>query len=689
MFDLFNPYAPSPVNDDEDLYTLAQYAGYIPGGQAVDYPTPEPASSPAPDPDYAELGPITSPSSVSAGITQPVTPGITPGQPSPSSFGFGYSRRGYSGSPEAQAHRRGDKLDQEYAQIGAQVQEGIQPQLEVARAGAQGRADAALAEGKALADKVTAQGEQALVMQRLQDDFAAEEAKINAEASAMANQAKVDYITALADFRAAKVDPSQLWQNLTGGERFGMLATAFVHDFLGARGINTSAMATFNKAIDRNIDAQIQAIKTKGEVAEGFKSLWWMQRNQSASDAEARTRVRGFMLEAAKQQIAANMAQYDAALATAQGQSAMAEINAELSKTYIEIYRHADANAIALRNQALEKWKARLNSYMEQQALNLRKKELEQARLKQEQAQPLHPIYDPESGEARWVFNPNLNLSDTEYKEVRERFAASDEANLLMQELREAQRTAKEVPDIWRGTRFSDTDQQRFHSLSLRLAHAALKANGERATDKDVEQYMKGFGVHTVLNRADLEKLIAHTQSDMLRASESLVRTYAIDLPQEMRGQYGTSARMAPFASSKADADATRRPPSKALEEIHLEKASETAAGVPGREKLDPGTTNAATKKAQAELYKQRPDLYEQPVYDGDGDPTNAPAFEKSHMELRHLAAKARRAGVPDDNNKALKRLKDVAGPYINAGISDDPEAYSAAYALYTLDEEE
>jgi hypothetical protein len=77
-----------------------------------------------------------------------------------------------------------------------------------------------------------------------------------------------------------------------------------------------------------------------------------MQRAESASDAEARARLRGFALNSALQQVEASMGQVDSRLAGAKLMAAKALIQKEMVKSDFEVQQHIDsaANAAASRN---------------------------------------------------------------------------------------------------------------------------------------------------------------------------------------------------------------------------------------------------------------------------------------------------------------------------------------------------
>lgn len=667
------PFDPNFGNSsDEDLLALGRQAGYLPeeqnSGETIAPPEPPAMNQGLTPPFYnhqsppADSGPVTTGGMASVGT----------------------SYRGFSDPGYNRISKHDSELTASYKRADAEAAQGANRDASILQQAAPGAIDAEKAKAQALSDQALEQGRGALVMQRLQDSFAVEEAKMNAQATAQSNQAKADYLAALNDFRAAKVDPAQLWRNMGTGDRIGMITTAFVHDFLGAKGIHTSAMDTFNKAIDRNIDAQIQAIKTKGEVAEGFKSLWYMQRNQSASDAEARTRVRGFLLEGAKQQVVANMAQYESALASAQGKQAIAKIDEELAKNLIAVYQHADTNALQLRNQALEQWRTKVNASLEQQSINLKREELERQKKKDEKdaMKVLEPIYDPEDHTAHWVFNPNLNLKDDEKAAVRTRLAAINEVNRSLEKLKELVRTGNKTFDLVNGTRLANTTGQQYEALANRIAHGMAKANNERATDQDVAQFRQGLPPATHLNQGDIEKIIASTQQDILNQSKVL-STYAMDLPEGSRGYYGTSASDEGFGASNVVAKNTISPPPKGKEELIREEADKYLRPADKNDSIakDEDSLTEGIVEAKQRFLGTNPQFETQGVSAGqqlqdqlDSKPTgDITRADKGLMML----ARAAQGG----DTIALNQLKQYAGAYINAG-SHDEESMWAAFLL-------
>lgn len=169
------------------------------------------------------------------------------------------------------------------------------------------------------------------------DRFKNEEEFAYAEAQAAAAQAFQGYKTSLAEWGAMRVNPGALFGRATTGQRISMGAAAFVHDFLGAKGIRTSAMDTLNGLMDRDINAQLANMQHKGQVTAGFKNLWDMQRAQSATDAEARARVRGFVLESLGAEIEGELAKYDSRLVQDKALAARALIEQEKIKNDLTV----------------------------------------------------------------------------------------------------------------------------------------------------------------------------------------------------------------------------------------------------------------------------------------------------------------------------------------------------------------
>jgi hypothetical protein len=275
-------------------------------------------------------------------IAAPVpTPGLAPGQ----AVGAGVSQTGYSpGAYHAlQANHKGATgLDAKAAQDEAT---SAAPYAQVSadqHAAGDLAQHAAIQEAQIESQKIVATSEAKQKIAAANTDFLTKEQAAIDNAKTEADTAHSQYRAALMDYAAAKVNPAQLWDAGGMSGQFAMLATAFGHDFLGAKGIQTSGLDSINKAIQNNINAQLEAMRKKGDVAAGFKQLWDMQRQQSASDTEARQRMNGFYLAALSNQIEATLGGYDSQLALAKGQAAKAALMQEQVKNDFLVRKQID-----------------------------------------------------------------------------------------------------------------------------------------------------------------------------------------------------------------------------------------------------------------------------------------------------------------------------------------------------------
>lgn len=326
---LFTPSTPQAPTSPSDLASLLGY---------------QPAA-----PDVA-AGPVTSPTQIDPNL--PLSSqfpehaaGPTASSPSPASVSAGakVGVEGYNPAANA-AIQRGPHaaVDKQLVADRSEVQQQFAPIQAEEKAAAEAGIQAKLAEGQIESQKAHVASEAKLKIAAANQDFLTKEkaAMDNSAAEAQANF--TNYKAALMDYGASQVNPSQLWDNAGTAGQFGIVATAFMHDFLAAKGIQTSGMESINSAIKNNINAQLDNMRRKLDVAQGFKQLWEMQRSQSATDAEARARMNGFYLAALDNQVQGTLGQYDSQLALVKAQSAKAAIQQEQVKNDLLVQKHID-----------------------------------------------------------------------------------------------------------------------------------------------------------------------------------------------------------------------------------------------------------------------------------------------------------------------------------------------------------
>jgi hypothetical protein len=698
---------PSPYSNPEDLYQLGVEGGYIdPPNTDTSNTSQLPSEAMGRHFGTQEL----------ASPTPPVLPGI-PGEEGTTRLAGMVGGSGHSEEKYRQLSKTDAELQRNLDSAGAEAKAAGAPMVEAADTAHASEVDAAHKLANAHAEEVSASGRQATLLQKMYDGFSAEEAKINAQATALSNQSKADYMAALVDLRASRVDPQQLWHSQSTGMQLGMLAAAFAHDFLGARGIKTSAMDSLNRAIDKNIDSQVQAIKTKGEVAEGFKSLWYMQRNQSTSDAEARARVRGFLLDSTKQAIIANMAPYESALATAQGQSAVAKIDEEFAKNLIDIYKHIDSNTIALKNQAIERWKTKINAANESWKISIEQDKLNMAKAAVKQAQVGDVLINPETNKGEWIYRPGI--SEKEKIEARSMIEGKAEFKQDLDQMKTLIRDMK-ADGTWgvdgvNRTRMAGPKMQQFIALQLRVAHGMVKALGERATDKDVDQMVAGLREPSLLNNGNPEALLAATENSVLDKIKPVLQQRTIDLPAGHPYREITGAQSPAFKNTTTENNNIINPPEKSSEEKYFDENVKRVQGPTGA--TDEST--AAGKKNRDDYFVEAPTESQNAAVKADHDRfvsdfwglksgTGGPqgeAFNRKLLEggvksgntsgepvrnfeagLHGLKEEAIKAEDPVIRDKALKQLARQAVSYVGTGTdTGNSDDYKGAFALMML----
>lgn len=501
---------------DDDLLAAA-----VPGYTAEDS---TPSASAPQDP---AVSPVISPTQVDHDLLPPIP---VQGKQKAS---VSASRSGFSADKNAQVRRGpGGALDRRIANVEAEGDAKQSAMLAPFDKAREESLDAIHADTKANVDYITAAGHQKHLLAQLQQHYDEQSNQLIMGAQKEAASKKADYIAALGEFRAARVNPTQLWDNMTGGEQLGMLAVAFVQDFLGAKGINTSAMATFNKAIDRNISAQEAAIRQKGDVAQGFKQLWDMQMAESNSLQETRARMRGYMLESAKTAVEAHMAQFDAQLVTAKGQAGIAKMDEELAKNIFEVTKHIDSYTSTRVNQEIQRYGDELRASMDSARIAVSREANQIERDKMKATKPSDPyadlVYDTtQSGNGRPIAVFNEGVSPEEKKNFREQQAVSSKLIQLQREYEGL--LLKKNQGALGGTRWQDTDTAKLRNVAYEIFNTRAKIQTGAAITPSEEKRFKTatpealFGTQFNV-RAVVSQTQRHIQDELAVRQQSIAR---------------------------------------------------------------------------------------------------------------------------------------------------------------------
>jgi hypothetical protein len=438
-----------------------------------------------------------------------------------------------------------------------------------------------------------------------------------------------------------------------------------------------------------------------------------MQRNQAASDAEARTRVRGFLLEGAKNAVIANMSKYESALASAQGQQAIAKIDEELAKNLVDIYKHSDQNALSLRNQAIEKWKTKLQMSMESWANSISAKNAETNRM------------NAKKGDDPWAnYLPDVSSSGQgklRYQIMRGRPEKKDEITERLGHIANFDNQVAEFQNLIRkvGTIPTEHIPQFLQSpegaqlLALRDGMAfnlAYAKSGKQVNKEEFEHQKKQMPLETWLTQGDREKIVAQTQKQeresafaeiapfvrevgqdetVMMPGGKVVRLRDIDMSPHFNGPGQVPSGIPSEASAFEDKNILNPPPLTPAEKARA-SALELLDPKSGRQIYD--GDNAEVEKAHKGALKFDPSMFGNEV-ETEVKVAGAPSmgkfkvdrpvykYEKGLVELRRLAR--------DHDDSAMQQLIHMAQPYLANLPGKDDESAFAAYMLSTLDEPE
>lgn len=550
--------APQPTPPVVQEASVTGLRGELAPAPANDLPHPdEVMSSFAP---AAPEGPVTSTVSPASAPPQTVKAGV--------GESFGTSQSGFDQGKYAQVEQATKGVAGRIAKGQAAVQASFDPLK-------QGLSQAAQVEQQGVVKEIEAAQAKMLEQSRLEMDaaksaaaFAEAEKAAFAKSQAEGQLAKADYQRSLAEWSAMSVNPGRLFQSAGKGGQFQMGVAAFVHDFLGAKGIKTSAMDTLNRAIDRDIDAQIQNIGKAGQVTQGFKTLWDMQRAQSQSDAEARLRMRGFALETAKHEAAASLGVMDSKLAGAKLQRAQAEIVKEQVKNTLAVEAQIQdgKNAVAQREVQLESAKlsasATVRSAKYSYDANMARIAAdERGRVGKAPDSPdlLPDISKSGGGINKWRFKPGIDAEQK--RETRTKLENTTKMVDALRELDDLQASTAAPPPGMSRQQFLSERQRRVTALQDTIVAAVIfDETGKVSTRGDVERAKSRIPAESWFTRGSNKSIIAQTIDGKISEMNNMLRVRTDELQPGDAG-YGTATHAGGFAlAEKAEAGGNKNP---------------------------------------------------------------------------------------------------------------------------------
>lgn len=514
----------NPTDPPDETVQLPGLAGFA--NKAV-APFAQPGSGPAPytpPENWAEPAPAAP--TPAAPAASPPAQSVTEGGGSSGKVSVGSEKM----SDEQLAKNRGGYREVFKGEAAIVDQENARAEAEAAPfLDANRVAETATAEETAAAAQqfdARAEGERALA--NLNERFAHATEHVQRLAKSNAEAYRMQMEQSLAEVRASDINPAQLWGNMSGFERGGSMVAAFVTDFLGAKGIKSSAMDIFNQAIERNIAAQTENLRKKERVADGFRALWDMAMREGASEQEAQQIIHAHMLAAAEKQIAARVGQFDSDIARAQGAKQIAALRTDLATRLAAITDKAYARSQErLGLQLDQEYRAQQLAIQKSQAAlgwanhNLNKKqweaqEAERAAARQQVGLPevKNLVKDPFTGKPVGVA-----LSDEAWKRLQEKAGLAAEYKLKMDKFISK---AKEVGAVYDGPIGWAVNGEASRELKamwedLSWSYAAA-LSGKQMTESETERARALHQINTLFRRGDTAGLVTNTAENVMKS---------------------------------------------------------------------------------------------------------------------------------------------------------------------------
>ena len=402
---------------------------------------------------------------------------------------------------------------------------------DAATASAAGKS-AALVTGEAEAAKADENAKQQAHIAEMEKQNAIDEQAGYAKGQLKVQGYMADYEKSLNELSTMSVNPGRAYSNLSGNAQAGVKLTAFITDFLGAKGIKSSGMDYINRGVDMDIQAQKDNINLQKDVVAGKQNLWQMQRAASESDYEADVRTKGMLLNAAKTQAQGILAGFDSPIARAKAAEVAAAFDEKLVDTRAKLTQLVDAREQWKVSQATELRKAELSAAATRYASNSGVRELQKrADLAKEAADGPQTLDDSVA-----VTDGDGNLlgrahDATEARVIRDRVA---QFSTFQQQLKEYSDLVAEVKSHYKGPgqkSFTTNDKAKLAVALKSLGYSyAIANNGSRPTDKDydnaVAQFSEGGWTDSLLNDSNATATTLAKLGQLNRFNHDNVNSY-------------------------------------------------------------------------------------------------------------------------------------------------------------------
>lgn len=344
----------------------------------------------------------------------------------------------------------------------------------------------------------------------------------------------------LQDYMTTQVDPGMMWKNMTGGEKAGSGLAVFASAFLGAKGIDTPVMTMLDKALDRNIDAQLQNINIKGRALDEQGKMVQMVREQSASDLEAKLRLKDMALESGKYAIAAQMSQFGSKLAELKGQEVISNIEQNQLKFRQDLVKERTQQEQNITGQEITKRGQELDAAARARSAKLEEDKFAYAKQKDEDAKKAAQldetglIWDTSRG-GTGVWRAYKDIGETQTNKIRAANSFRTESINLLQEAREIKKRLD--GGLYSGPNANalrNADEVRMVQLSnTAKANIARARSGLTVNEHEIKQLEESVPFDTWTTNNNFEEAASGMQQILKSEIESDLNTFAKKVPDD------------------------------------------------------------------------------------------------------------------------------------------------------------
>jgi hypothetical protein len=484
-----------------------------------------------------------------------------------------------------------------------------------------------------------------------------------------------DYEASINDLASSTINPGRAYSSLTSLQKGGVLVTAFVTDFLGAKGIKTHGMDYINQAIDRDIQAQRDNIDLKKDVAAGKMNIYQMFKQQGDSDFLAAEKTRGALTTAFQTEVIGKLAAFDSPMARAKVEQANALINQKKLEIKANIAKEVQEQEVKYTEIAVRKRADSLQAGAQAAANKLGWADLQEkkdARLAASKPGPAALDPDTIVTDRKGVVIGTATKGP-EHKEAQDRVAGFEDFNNGLAKyqalVREGQQYKGPLAKM-----FLTKNKARINSLLRDLSYSyAIANNGSRPTDKDYENAEKQFAnagwMDSALSSDDPNAVVMAKLGELGVGSidkyHTYVRTHLNTVDPELAKQYirtpnpnsmqDAGAQEAVFTDNRDQKPAVSTPVDKVLGTINSRGGKITDTEPAEQDVIDAAMAIGLAKPTNVK-------------YGTDGSVTKQSAYEVPvwFNKMEDLVTRARDASNKEEAQAAVDGLYQFVEPKSN-----------------------